>query len=250
MLEIINISKSYGNQEKAVDALTLNLEQGKIYGLLGPNGAGKTTTLKMITGILHPDTGDVTINNHSINNDPLEAKRQFAFVQDEPNAFLRLTGQEYLNFIADIYGIDADTRQARIKELADKFEMTDVLSDRISTYSHGMRQKIFLVAALVQNPPVWILDEPMTGLDPRSAFILKDMMAHHTKQGNLVLFSTHVLDVAEKVCDEIIIIQKGKIVAQGTIEELRAKFAKDSSLESIFLELTDAQEYSTMKEGE
>ncbi len=240
MIEIQNISKSYSRSgPKAVDRVSLRLESGTIYGLLGPNGAGKTTTLKMITGILRPDEGDVLVNGYSISDEPLEAKRQFAFVQDEPNAFLRLTGREYINFVADVYEIPKELRSERIAKLAREFGMDTVLQDRISSYSHGMRQKIFLVAALVQNPPIWILDEPMTGLDPRSSFTLKEMMRDHADEGNIVLFSTHVLDVAEKVCDIIIIIDEGRIIHQGSIQEMREKFAEDTSLEAMFLQLTE-----------
>ena len=240
MIEIKNLSKAYSKAgKKAVDSINLNLTGGKIYGLLGPNGAGKTTTLKMMTGILQPDECDVIMEGHSIRTDDLEAKKTFAFVPDEPNAFLRLTGLEYLGFMADIYEVPAEIRQAKIQELGEVFGMNAVLNDKISSYSHGMRQKIFLIGALLQNPPVWILDEPMTGLDPKSAFTLKEMMRSHADQGNIVLFSTHVLDVAEKVCDLVIIIDEGKILFQGSLEELRSHYAQDSSLESIFLQLTE-----------
>lgn len=241
MIEVKNISKTYsGSGKKAVDNISLSLEDGKIYGLLGPNGAGKTTTLKMITGILQPDEGDISLEGFSIREEPLEAKSSFAFVMDEPNAFLRLTGLEYLGFIADIYGIPEEDREAKVDELSREFGMNEVLNDKISSYSHGMRQKIFLIGALMQNPPIWILDEPMTGLDPRSAYILKERMRKHADDGNMVLFSTHVLDVAEKVCDIIIIIDKGQILQIGSMEELRGSIAEGGSLESIFLQLTDA----------
>lgn len=240
MIEIQGISKAYTKGgPKAVDNISLDLHGGKIYGLLGPNGAGKTTTLKMVTGILRPDQGDVIINGHSIISDDLAAKREFAFVPDEPNAFLRLKGYDYLSFICDIYEVPSQVRSERIHRLAEEFGIDKVLNDQISSYSHGMRQKIFLVAALVQNPPVWILDEPMTGLDPRSSFTLKELMRDHADEGNIVLFSTHVLDVAEKVCDEIIIIDNGKVIAQGTISQMRENLATDDSLESMFLRLTE-----------
>ena len=242
MIEIQNLSKAYSKAgKKAVDSINLNLTGGKIYGLLGPNGAGKTTTLKMITGILQPDEGDVILEGHSIRTDDLEAKKTFAFVPDEPNAFLRLTGWEYLGFVADIYEVPAESRQAKIEELSQIFELQSVLNDKISSYSHGMRQKIFLIGALLQNPPIWILDEPMTGLDPKSAFTLKEMMRSHADQGNIVLFSTHVLDVAEKVCDVVIIIDQGKILFQGSLQDLRSHYAEDSSLETIFLQLTEVE---------
>ncbi|MDO5016168.1 MAG: ABC transporter ATP-binding protein [Eubacteriales bacterium] len=240
MIEIQNISKAYvKNGPKAVDRLSLKLPNGKIFGLLGPNGAGKTTTLKMITGILKPDAGDVIINGHSILSDDLAAKKEFAFVPDEPNAFLRLKGIEYLNFICNIYNVPVADRKARISRLAQVFGLDNVLNNQISSYSHGMRQKIFVIGALVLNPPVWILDEPMTGLDPKSAYTLKEMMRQHADQGNVVLFSTHVLDVAEKVCDEVIIIDNGKVLAQGTLEEIRQTSSAQGSLEDIFLQLTE-----------
>lgn len=239
MLEIRNISKTYGKAgKKAVDNLSLELQNGEVFGLLGPNGAGKTTTLKMITGILAPDEGDVIIEGHSIRNDDLAAKKQFAFVPDDPNTFLRLKGIEYLRFIGDIYEVPKEEREERITHLAGEFELTDSLGDRISSYSHGMRQKIILLGALLQNPPVWILDEPMTGLDPKSSFRLKEMMKEHTAAGKIVLFSTHVLDVAEKVCDRIGIIDEGKLLFLGTVEEMRSRFSEDSSLEQMFLEMT------------
>lgn len=239
MLEIRNISKTYGKAgKKAVDNLSLELQNGEVFGLLGPNGAGKTTTLKMITGILAPDEGDVIIEGHSIRNDDLAAKKQFAFVPDDPNTFLRLKGIEYLRFIGDIYEVPKEEREERITRLAGEFELTDSLGDRISSYSHGMRQKIILLGALLQNPPVWILDEPMTGLDPKSSFRLKEMMKEHTAAGKIVLFSTHVLDVAEKVCDRIGIIDEGKLLFLGTVEEMRSRFTGDSSLEQMFLEMT------------
>lgn len=242
MIEIQTISKAYvKNGPKAVDKLSLKLADGKIYGLLGPNGAGKTTTLKMITGILKPDEGDVRINGHSILTDDLAAKQEFAFVPDEPNAFLRLRGIEYLNFICNIYNVPVASRLERISSLAREFGLDNVLNNQISSYSHGMRQKIFVIGALVLNPPVWILDEPMTGLDPKSAFTLKDMMRKHADQGNVVLFSTHVLDVAEKVCDEVIIIDNGKVLAQGTLEEIQKASSSQGSLEDIFLQLTEGE---------
>lgn len=252
MLEIKNISKTYGKgSKKAVDNLSLELRNGEIFGLLGPNGAGKTTTLKMITGILKPDEGDVIIEGHSILTDDLEAKKQFAFVPDDPNTFLRLKGIEYLRFIADIYEVSKEDREKRITHLAKEFELTEALGDKMSTYSHGMRQKIILLGALLQNPPVWILDEPMTGLDPKSSFRLKEMMKEHTDDGKIVLFSTHVLEVAEKVCDRIGIIADGKLLFCGTVTEMRSRFTGDSTLEQMFLEMTgDAAVENPFGEGE
>lgn len=251
MLDIQNLSKSYQKGGvKAVDGLSLQARGGEILGLLGPNGAGKTTTLKMITGILTPDEGDVIIEGHSITHDSLEAKKCFGFVPDEPDAFLRLKGLEYLRFIADIYEVPKELRKDRIDKMAEDFGMTDALGDRLSSYSHGMRQKIVLMGALIHQPPVWILDEPMVGLDPKSAFILKNMMREHADQGNIVLFSTHVLDVAEKVCDRIAIIDRGRLIHCGTLEEMREHFKNDSSLEQMFLQMTSEYEDEAGKEGE
>jgi ABC-2 type transport system ATP-binding protein len=239
MIKIENVTKKYGPTFKAVDNLTLEIIPGEIFGFLGPNGAGKTTTIKMMVGITSLDQGDITINGHSIVNDTLIAKRQFGFVPDSPDLFLRLKGIEYLNFMADIYDVDLETRQSRIKTLATRLEIIDALNDRIISYSHGMRQKIIIIGALLHNPKVWILDEPLTGLDPRSAAILKEMMKEHVNYGNSVFFSTHVLDTAEKICDRIGIINKGKLIFVGKLDEMKTHFKQNESLESMFLELTD-----------
>lgn len=241
MILIKNTTKSYGPNFKAVDNLSLEIRDGEIFGFIGPNGAGKTTTIKMMTGITGFDTGDITINNIDITKDPIEAKKQFGFVPDSPDMFLRLKGVEYLNFMADIYDVAKDLRDKRIVDLAEKFEMSDALTDTIQSYSHGMRQKIVLMGALVHEPKVWILDEPMTGLDPKSSFLLKEMMREHSRKGNAVFFSTHVLEVAEKLCDRIGIINKGKLIFSGTMEELRNKFEPGDSLEKIFLEMTKGE---------
>jgi len=239
MIEITNVSKSYaGGTKKAVDNLSLSVRPGEIFGFLGPNGAGKTTTIKMLVGLLRPDSGSITINGCDVTARPLEAKRQIGFVPDTPEVYDRLTGLEYLNFIGDIYGVAGSERKARIERLAATFELTSALGDQINSYSHGMQQKIVLMGALLHSPPVWILDEPMVGLDPRSAHLLKELMAEHTRQGNTLFFSTHVLDVAEKLCDRVAIINKGRIIACGTLEELQ-KGQTGDSLEQIFLELTD-----------
>ena len=216
MIRLNHVSKIYGDgSKKAVDDLSWDIEDGKITGFIGPNGAGKTTTLKMITGILAPSEGTIEINGKDIQKDPLEAKRQFGFVPDDPDAFLRVRGIEYLNFMADIYGVGTEERQRFIEETAKRFEMEENLSSRIMSYSHGMRQKIMVMGALIHKPPVWILDEPLTGLDPRSAHELKQMMREHADAGNAVLFSTHVLEVAEKLCDRIAIIHHGRQVSDG-----------------------------------
>jgi ABC-2 type transport system ATP-binding protein len=238
MIEITGVSKSYGGgTKKAVDNLSLQVKPGEVFGFLGPNGAGKTTTIKMIVGLLRPDAGTIRINGYDTVTQSLEAKRQIAFVPDTPEVYEKLTGVEYLNFIGDIYGVAAADRRQRIERFADIFELTGALADRISGYSHGMQQKLVLMGALLHKPPVWILDEPMVGLDPRSAHTLKELMAEHTRQGNTLFFSTHVLEVAEKLCDRVAIIKKGKIVAAGTLDELRQGQANES-LEEIFLELT------------
>lgn len=242
MIELSNVNKTYGGTVKAVDNLSLTVPSGEIFGFLGPNGAGKTTTIKMITGILAPDSGQIKVNGTDIKEEPIKVKQQIGFVPDNPNVFLRLKGIEYLNFMADIYQVPKDERVERINDLAKRFEMNDALMDSIQSYSHGMRQKIVLMGVLIHNPPVWILDEPLTGLDPRSSFILKEMMHEHVQQGKIVFFSTHVLDVAEKLCDRIAIINKGKILFTGKIDEVRARFASDASLENIFLELTRDEE--------
>lgn len=241
MILISNATKSYGSDFKAVDNLSLEIRDGEIFGFIGPNGAGKTTTIKMMTGITGFDTGNITINNINITKEPIEAKKQFGFVPDSPDMFLRLKGVEYLNFMADIYDVPKDLRDTRIIDLAEKFGMSDALTDTIQSYSHGMRQKIVLMGALVHEPKVWILDEPMTGLDPKSSFLLKEMMREHSRKGNAVFFSTHVLEVAEKLCDRIGIINKGKLIFNGTMEELRNKFEPGDSLEKIFLEMTKGE---------
>ena len=238
MIEIQSVSKSYGTKN-AVNNLTLTVKPGEIFGFLGPNGAGKTTTIKMIVGLLRPDSGRIAINGYDISAQPLQAKRQIAFVPDTPEVYDRLTGLEYLNFVGDIYGVAAADRRTRIQRFAELFELTGALTDRISAYSHGMQQKLVLMGALLHNPPVWILDEPMVGLDPRSAHILKELMAEHTRAGNTLFFSTHVLEVAEKLCDRVAIIKHGRIIASGTLEELR-QGQQGESLEEIFLELTES----------
>lgn len=237
MITIKKASKSYNGKVKAVDGIDLTVRDGEIFGFLGPNGAGKTTTIKMITGILNPDEGEILVNGHDIVHDPLAAKRSFGFVPDDPNIFPRLKAIEYLRFIGDIYQVPAADRTERISRLSARFGLADALTDRIQSYSHGMRQKLMIIGALLHNPDVWILDEPMTGLDPRSAFVLKEMMREHADAGRTVFFSTHVLDVAEKVCDRVAVIDKGQILFCGTIAEMREHFRSDSSLESMFLEL-------------
>lgn len=239
MIELRNVTKSYNGKIKAVDNLNLVIPNGEIFGFLGPNGAGKTTTIKMITGILEADEGSISINGHDIRKNSLEAKKQFGFVPDNPNMFLRLKGFEYLNFMADIYGVSTEQRLKRIELMARRFELSNALGDQIQSYSHGMRQKIVVMGALIHEPPVWMLDEPMTGLDPRSSYVLKEMMREHTASDKTVFFSTHVLDVAEKICDRVAIINKGKILFTGKLDEMREHFKSSESLEKIFLEMTE-----------
>ncbi|MFR5683499.1 MAG: ABC transporter ATP-binding protein [Clostridia bacterium] len=242
MIQISHVSKSYVKGKKSIDNINLEVRNGEIFGFLGPNGAGKTTTIKMITGILNPDEGDIFIDGRSIKSEPIEAKKRFGFVPDTPDMFLRLKGIEYLNFLADIYEISNEERKERIKKLTQKFEIHDVLQNQIQTYSHGMRQKIVICGVLLNNPKDWILDEPMVGLDPKSSYDLKEMMREHAKQGNTVFFSTHVLEVAEKLCDRFAIIDKGQILFVGTYEEMKEKFKEKASLEELFLEITEKNE--------
>ncbi len=238
MISIKNVSKIFSGTKKAVNDISLEIEDGQITGFIGPNGAGKTTTLKMITGVFEPTEGEITINGFNIIKNPVEAKQQFGFVPDSPDMFLRLKGIEYLNFIGDIYDVSTEERQRLIADMAERFDMKTALNDRINSYSHGMRQKIVIMGALLHKPSVWLLDEPLTGLDPKAAFELKEMMREHANAGNSVLFSTHVLEVAEKLCDKIAIINKGSIVYQGTLEDLKARYSAEESLENIFLEIT------------
>jgi ABC-2 type transport system ATP-binding protein len=237
MIAAENITKIYGEDFVSVDNLSFRINKGEIVGFVGQNGAGKTTTIKMLTGILKPTTGTISINGYDIEKQPLEAKKSVAYVADNPDIFLRLTGREYVNFISDIYEVSEADRKQRIEDMAGRFGMEDSLDKQMVSYSHGMRQKMMIMGALVHKPPVWILDEPMTGLDPNAAYELKKMMREHANEGNCVFFSTHVLEVAEKLCDNIIIIKKGKDIYQGTLEALEAQH-KNKSLEDIFIEMT------------
>ncbi|ENB9403813.1 TPA: ABC transporter ATP-binding protein [Bacillus paranthracis] len=238
MIEITNVSKSYNGSTYAVKDLSLSVPSGEIFGFLGPNGAGKSTTIKMITGIHGVDKGTITINGIDIMKNPMEAKKTFGYVPDSPDMFLRLKGIEYLNFMADMYEVPKEVRQERIESLAKKFDLYNALSDQIQSYSHGMRQKIVIIGVLVHEPDVWILDEPLTGLDPKSAYILKEMMREHANKGKIVFFSTHVLEVAEKLCDRVAIINKGNLQFKGNLDEMRDHFKSNESLEKMFLEMT------------
>lgn len=239
MIEIKNISKEYKKNKKVINDINLEIKDGEIFGFLGPNGAGKTTTIKMITGILEIDKGDILIDGKSIKKEPIEAKKQIGLVPDNPDVFLKLKGIEYLNFMADIYEVSTQDRVKTIKELSEKFEINNVLNNKIESYSHGMRQKLIIIGVLLHNPKNWILDEPMTGLDPKSSFELKNMMREHANQKNTVFFSTHILDVAERLCDRIGIIDKGKLLFVGTYEDLKKELKENKSLEELFMEIVE-----------
>lgn len=236
MIDIKNVSKTFNGDNKAIDNITLHLEDGEIIGFIGLNGAGKTTLIKMMTGVLTPDKGKIKINNHDIVKEPLEAKQNIGYMSDSPDMFLRLTGIEYINLIADIYNVSKEVREKRTKELCEKFQLMDVLDKPMQGYSHGTRQKMMVVGALIHDPKVWILDEPLIGLDPQSSKLLKEMMREHAKKNNTVFFSTHVLEIAEKLCDRVVIIDQGKIAYYGTLEDLK-KTTKKKDLEEVFLEV-------------
>lgn len=237
MIEISNVTKTYGGRIKAVDNITFTVEPGCIYGFLGPNGAGKTTTIKLIAGIIRPDSGTIRVCGHDTARESLAAKKSIGFVPDDPNAFLHLKGLEYLKFMGDIYEVDARKRREIIGSLAERFDMAKALGDKIQSYSHGMRQKIVIMGALMHQPRVWLLDEPMTGLDPKSAFELKSMMREHSDAGNTVFFSTHVLEVAEKLCDSVAVIGAGRLLYSGSMDGLKSHGGE--SLEKLFLEMTE-----------
>ena len=238
MIKFKNVTKVYNRTIKAVNNVSFEVRGGEIVGFTGPNGSGKTTTIKMLTGILPPDKGEIKINGFDIKKNMIQAKSSIGYIADSPDMFLRLKGIEFLNFIADVYKVSNDDRKKRVNELAERFELTDALSSPMMSYSHGMRQKLMVIAALVHNPPVWILDEPMTGLDPKSSYELKEMMREHAKKGNAVFFSTHVLEVAEKLCDKVITIKKGNLLYDGTLENLESQHL-NQTLENIFLEMTE-----------
>ena len=243
MLKIEHVSKSYGPHVKAVDGLDLEVRTGEIFGFLGPNGAGKTTTIKMVAGVLKPDQGSIDVNGHDLGKDPIAAKKQVGYLPDEAQIWEKLTGAEYLNFLGDAYGVPGEEREKRLLPLLETFEMLAAVGDPIGSYSRGMRQKICLIGSLLHRPPLWVLDEPVVGLDPRSSFLLKEMMRSHAVQGGAVFFSTHIMEVAERLCDRVGIIHKGKLIAVGTMEEIKKLFAQegDKSLEEIFLKVTEAR---------
>ena len=237
MLKISNLSKSYAKgNKKAVDSWNLEIKNGEIFGFIGPNGAGKTTTIKMITGILNPDRGEIEINGHSLKDDPIAAKMSMGYVPDNHDIYEMLTGREYLSFMADMYSVPMRERKERIERYLSQFELDKAVDSQIKSYSHGMKQKLVITGALLHEPALWILDEPLVGLDPRSAMLLKEQMRAHCSAGNTVFFSTHVLEVAERLCDRIGIIDHGRLIAVGTLDELRSNSGE--TLESIFLERT------------
>ncbi|MCI8273591.1 MAG: ABC transporter ATP-binding protein [Clostridia bacterium] len=239
MIQIKNISKSYNKKNKAVNGINLQINDGEIFGFLGPNGAGKTTTIKMLTGILDIDDGEILIDNNNIEKNPIEAKKKFGYVPDKSDIFLKLKGIEYLNFMADIYEVGEVQRKDKIEELSKIFEINNVLNNKIESYSHGMRQKLIIIGSLLHEPQNWIIDEPMTGLDPKATFELKKIMRKQADNNKTVFFSTHILDVAEKICDRIGIINKGEIIFVGTIEQIKNELKENKSLEEIFIEMTE-----------
>ena len=238
MIKIKGLSKSYAkNNIKSVDSLSFHVKAGDIVGFIGPNGAGKSTTIKCLTGILSFEEGEIFICDKNIKTQPEEAKKLIAYVADENILYNALTGIQYINFIADVFNVEENIKKARLDRLTDLFDMRNKINDKINTYSHGMKQKISIIAGLIHNPKVWILDEPMTGLDPKSCFELKKLMIEHAENGNAVLFSSHVLDVVEKLCTKVVILNKGKLVTECTMEELQTH-KTDVSLEEFFLGLT------------
>jgi len=240
VIELTHVSKSYNRGKiKAVDDLTLAIKPGEIFGFLGPNGAGKTTTLKMIVGLLRPDSGKIAVEGHDVATDGLAAKQVTTYVPDYPAVYERLTGLEYLNFMGDVYGVPKAERLDRIGKWLETFELASAVTNPIQSYSHGMKQKIVLTAALLPAPRVMVLDEPLVGLDPRAAHQLKELFREHCDQGKTLFFSTHIMEVAEKLCDRIGIIHKGRLIACGSMQELKALGQTEQSLESIFLELTE-----------
>ena len=240
MLRIENLTKTYGDN-KAVDNLTLHIGRGEIYGFIGHNGAGKTTAIKCCCGILGFDEGEIFVDGVSVRENPLECKKKIAYIPDNPNLYEFLSGIKYLNFIADIYGVPQKEREERIKKYADLFELTSDLAQPVSAYSHGMKQKLAIISGLIHAPELIIMDEPFVGLDPKSSYLLKELMHEHCDRGGAIFFSTHILEVAEKLCDKVAIIKKGKLIVSGNMEEVRGT----ESLENVFLELEEAHVKNT-----
>ncbi|HIW40332.1 MAG TPA: ABC transporter ATP-binding protein [Candidatus Eubacterium pullicola] len=232
MLKINNLTKRYGDK-KAVDNLSLHIQKGEIYGFIGHNGAGKTTTIKSCCGILNFDEGNILVDGVSIKDDPLSCKKKIAYIPDNPDLYEFLSGIKYLNFVADVFGVSRQDREERISKYADMFELTKDLAQPINAYSHGMKQKLAVISALIHDPKLIIMDEPFVGLDPKASHLLKQTMREHCDKGGAIFFSTHVLEVAEKLCDKVAIIKGGKLITSGTMEEVKG----DASLEHVFLEL-------------
>ena len=235
ILEIKGYSKTYGEGKRAADNVTLTVESGDIYGFIGHNGAGKSTTIRAVVGVLDFTEGDIFIDGHSVKDESFKCKQITAYIPDNPDLYENLTGIQYLNFIADVFGIGNAERQKSISDYADRFEITDSLGDLISSYSHGMKQKLAIISALIHEPKLLVLDEPFVGLDPKASFTLKQIMREICGKGTAIFFSTHVLDVAEKLCNKVAIIKQGRIIASGTMEEL----THGESLEEVFLEVVD-----------
>lgn len=237
MLKIEHLTKTYGDK-KAVDDLSLHILPGEIYGFIGHNGAGKTTTLKAVAGILAFDKGEITVCGNSVKEDPIACKKQIAYIPDNPDIYDYMTGLKYLNFIADIFEIPSSVRKERIEKYAAMFEISGNLSQPIAAYSHGMKQKLAIISALIHSPKLILMDEPFVGLDPKASHLLKEIMHEHCKNGGAIFFSTHVLEVAEKLCDKVAIIKAGKLIKSGTMDEVKG----DESLEEVFLELAETEE--------
>lgn len=235
MLEIKNYTKVYAGDKKACDDVNITVEAGDVFGFIGHNGAGKSTTIRAVVGVLDFTEGEILIDGHSVKSEPMECKKITAYIPDNPDIYENLTGIQYLDFVADAYGISAEDRQKQVKKYGDLFEITDALGDLISSYSHGMKQKVAIIGALIHTPKLLVLDEPFVGLDPKAAHTLKEVMKELCENGSAVFFSTHVLDVAEKLCNKIAIIKGGKIIASGEMEKLLG----DKSLEDVFLEVVD-----------
>lgn len=237
MLIINNLTKKYGDK-KAVDNLSLHIQKGEIYGFIGHNGAGKTTTIKSCCGILNFDKGEILVDGVSIKENPIECKKKIAYIPDNPDLYEFLSGIKYLNFIADVFGVSREDREEKIRKYADMFELTNDLAQPINAYSHGMKQKLAVISALIHNPKLIIMDEPFVGLDPKASHLLKQTMREHCDNGGAIFFSTHVLEVAEKLCDKVAIIKAGKLIKAGTMDEVKG----DTSLENVFLELEDKKD--------
>lgn len=239
MIEVRNFSKTYSNGKVAVEDVSFDVHDGEIFGFLGPNGAGKSTTIKAIVGINKPSSGAITINGLGLGDDPLAYKNQFSYIPDNPELFDTYTGYEYINFLADIYGIDEQTRKQRLDYYLEYFDIKDAMGEQIETYSHGMAQRLALIGGLINDPQILILDEPIVGLDAKSSYNLKQILRQRTAEGKSVFFSTHVMSLAQELCDRIAIINKGKIIAMGTFDEIKTQASHRENLEAVFLELTD-----------